>query len=166
MIRFLTVLFSCCVFSACSFESECESRAISLADKFENQLFVDKAKDRHGFLNLAQKMQNDLGSHEGAFLLLKDKKLHEAEKQRVIREFGPLLLMMAISSADKNKITFYLDIGVDSLNYQRHVGVLVLDLLEVKDRDIFHEFKTFYEKNNLSSDVFQEVVGFYGDCVP
>lgn len=54
--------------------------------------------------------------------------------------------MMAISSADKNKINFYLNAGVDSLKYQRHIGVLLLDLLEIRDRDIFLEFKTYYEK--------------------
>lgn len=165
MIRFLTVLISCLVFSACSSEPECNSRAILIADEFEGQLFEDKANDRHGFLNLTQKMQSELGSEENAFTLLQNKSLSETERKNIIGEFGPLLLMMAISNGDTDKVTFYLEKGVDSLTYQRHIGVLVLDLLEAKDHDLFREFKAFYDRNNLSSDAFDEVETFYRDCV-
>jgi hypothetical protein len=165
MIRCIILLYSCITFAACSSVSECDSRAIELATEYESQLFLDKAEDRQGFYNLAQKLQSILGTPEEAYLLLKDKKLEVQERDKVLKDFGPLLLMMAISRADRDKVNFYLNNGVDSLVYHKHLGVLILDLLEVKDKGLLYEFKDFYYKNDINSALFEKIAEFYGECV-
>ncbi|GAA0856639.1 hypothetical protein [Aliiglaciecola litoralis] len=165
MAKYLILLLSCCAFSVCSSNSECDARAITIADKYEGPLFTDKAKDRQGFFHLGQKLQSELGSDLEAYSLLANKPLFAARRQKVLEEFGPILLMMAISKADGDKVAFYLQSGVESLSYQSHVGVPILDLLEIKDRKVFQVFKTFFEKNEISSEAFDEVEHFYDECI-
>jgi hypothetical protein len=165
MIKNLAIFLCCVITFGCSAQIDCNNRAIVLSDKYESELFVDKDKERNGFFKLAESMQTDLGNTEEAFSLLNNGTLSAFEKDNIIDEHGPILLMMAISIGDTEKVKYYLNNGVDSLHYYKHVGVLALDLLEFRSEEMLSVFQSFFDKKQIRSDLFEEIELFYAECV-
>lgn len=159
------IVFLLAFISGCSGETDCDEYSIALSNEFESELFEDKENDRDGFYRLAKQMQADLGSDIEAFESLNSGNLSATEKDHIIEKYGPLLLMMAISTGNAERTNFYLQNGVDSLKYHKHLGVIVLDLVEIKDRELFSVFDSFFHDNQIESTVFGEIELYYKECL-
>jgi hypothetical protein len=165
MIKMSTVVFLLAFTSGCSGQIDCDEYSIALSNKFESELFKDKETDRGGFYRLATQMQAELGNDSEAFAIINSDELSPTERDKALEKYGPLLLMIAISSGNAERVKFYLQNGVDSLKYHEHLGVIVLDLVEIQDRELLSIFKSFFDDNEIESVVFSEIELYYHRCL-
>lgn len=165
MTKILPVIVLLFSLTSCGASNDCDSLSIAISHKYEHQLFIDKDKDRDGFLNLTHKFKAEYQSGENAFKLLTNNSIDLNTKENILSEYGSLLMMMAIMEKDTSKIAFYLSNGINTINYHKHIGVLILDIIDVEDVKIFEIFKTYYEKNKISSEVINAVSGYYAQCI-
>lgn len=136
-----------------------------LSAMHEAQLYKDIEEDRRGFIKIIRQFENEIGSYDKAFPMLISNSILEEEKRNILNKYGPLLLSSAVLMADKEKVAFYLESGVDSLIYHKHIGIVILDLTDTNDYKILKVFQDYFNRNNIRSSVLREIETYYDKCV-
>jgi hypothetical protein len=158
----LAVVFIC---ANCVSESECQSISTELSAMHEEQLYKDIEKDRRGFIKIIRQFESEIGSYDEAFPMLTSDTILDEEKSNILNKYGPLLLSSAVLMGDKEKVAFYLESGVDSLVYHKHIGIVILDLTDANDYKILKVFQDYFNKNNISSSLLGEIEIYYDKCI-
>lgn len=165
IIRMFLTLLIIISSSGCSDKIDCDAYSVELSIKNEPQLFIDRRNDRGAFHKIIKRLQTELDGTDKAFSLLTNEKTSPSKVLSTLDEHGPILLSLATAYGDVPKVKFYLENGVDSLQYHKHVGVLNLDLIEFPDHATFEAFKSYFEKQQIHSEIFYEIENFYNLCV-
>lgn len=151
--------------SACSYPYDCENAAFEISILYEEEWMEEKEKNRTGYIDLFNEFSAQYENSDNAFQLLESQDLSKDDVDEFLNTYGAMLLQLAVIENDNEKVKFYLEKGVNPLEHQKYIGLVVLELLDSKNIDTYEVFSSYFNENKIESDVFSEVSEFYEECV-